>query len=405
VELGFNLYSTILLLGAAQGLFLALALLSARGGNLVAHRLLAVLTGVFATDLVREVLYLVHAYAHATYLVAITDQFNFLYGPLIYFYVDAMTAPTKFRMTGKGWLHFLPCLAGYLLVIPFFTLDGDLKLKFLYEDVAPYSVHLALAMAGEAIIDLVSIIQIGIYLGLSIRQLFRHARSIRDQFSYTERINLTWTRNLLFAMVFLYLLYFADTFLPGTLGSEKIIDHLLMVMIVIVIYTMGYLGLRQPAIFARIEGRSTEDAQQEGSAAPQVEPRAVDQTRKKYQKSALDIVASEVLLADLQTYMAKQKPYLDGDLTLPDLARRLDISPNYLSQIINEQLDQNFFDFINRYRIEEVKRRLSDASENRDNFLTLALDAGFNSKSAFYTAFKKYTHMTPGEFKKTLTIS
>jgi AraC-like DNA-binding protein len=90
---------------------------------------------------------------------------------------------------------------------------------------------------------------------------------------------------------------------------------------------------------------------------------------------------------------------------LPQLAEQLGLSPNYLSQVINERLEQNFFDFINWYRIEEAKHRLASPVGERDNIITLALDAGFNSKSAFYTAFKKHTAMTPSQYKKSLSVS
>ncbi|MES9930149.1 MAG: helix-turn-helix domain-containing protein, partial [Candidatus Thiodiazotropha sp. 6PDIVS] len=74
-------------------------------------------------------------------------------------------------------------------------------------------------------------------------------------------------------------------------------------------------------------------------------------------------------------------------------------SPNYLSQVINEQSGYNFFDFINRYRVDEAKRCLTTPS-GQSNVLSIALDSGFNSKSAFYTAFKRHTGQTPSQYRK-----
>ncbi|MEJ2622097.1 MAG: helix-turn-helix domain-containing protein [Candidatus Thiodiazotropha sp.] len=85
------------------------------------------------------------------------------------------------------------------------------------------------------------------------------------------------------------------------------------------------------------------------------------------------------------------RPYLDSQLSLPGLAQQLDVSVNQLSQIINEQLQQNFFDFVNKYRIAEAKAQLQAVDQRHRNILTVATDVGFNSKTAFYTAFKK-TH-------------
>ena len=393
------------MLGTAQGLFLALALFNARGGNRIAHRLLALLTFIFALELGSEFLYQIHFFAQAGFLVGIDRPLKLLYGPLIFLYVSALTAPTQIRWTRKQWLHFLPFVAGYVLLPPMFPLDADIKPKLLYEQVDIDRWHLAWALLGDAIITLVSIVQIGIYLGLAFRQLYRHARRIRDQFSYTERISLTWVRNLLIVWSGLYLIYFIDTFLPPALGLDEVVSDLLMLLIVIMIYTMGFLGLRQPAIFARLGGENSDSTPQAESKTP---PQAIQHavlSDEKYRKSALNAAMSEALLTELLAHMDTHKPYLDGGLTLPQLAEQLGLSPNYLSQVINERLEQNFFDFIHRYRIEEAKHRLASPVGERDNIITLALDAGFNSKSAFYTAFKKHTAMTPSQYKKSLSVS
>ncbi|MEW8398601.1 MAG: helix-turn-helix domain-containing protein, partial [Candidatus Thiodiazotropha sp.] len=83
---------------------------------------------------------------------------------------------------------------------------------------------------------------------------------------------------------------------------------------------------------------------------------------------------------------------------------QLRISSNYLSQVINERAGQHFFDFVNRYRVEEAKLALA-GSTGRGNILAIALDAGFNSKSAFYTAFKRHTGQTPTQYRRTGDIS
>ena len=171
------------------------------------------------------------------------------------------------------------------------------------------------------------------------------------------------------------------------------------------IYIMGFLGLRQPAIFARLEGVSPERLPATNNNMPLVEVSPDTGGDEKYKKSALDETMSEALLAELLAHMENEKPYLNGELTLPHLAEEVGISPHYLSQVINERLEQNFFDFINRYRVEEVKHHLSDPTKDRNKITTLALNAGFNSKSAFYTAFKKLTGMTPKQFKDSLVVS
>jgi len=391
MESGITLFSIILLLGAAHGLFLALALLNAPGGNLVAHRYLALLTLVFAIDLASEFLYQARYYTQATYLVGINDPLDFLYGPLTYFYVRALTEPEQAGLTGRRWLHFLPCGISYLVLIPFFFLNPDFKLRLLYADIEVETLQQSFAVLGYVLVILLSIIQIGVYLSLSICNLKQHARLIRDQFSYTERISLVWLRNLLTFLLAIYLVYLVDAFFSDAFGFEEEINNILYLMIVIMIYAMGYLGLRQPVIFARLKTNLNTIGPQEEMKPPR---------RRKYQKSALNADLSGVLSHELKEHMQSKKPYLDSALTLPQLAAQLDISPNYLSQVINEQTGANFFDFINAYRVEYAKSALTDPATAQSNILTIALDAGFNSKSTFYSAFKKHTAMTPNQFRK-----
>jgi len=103
--------------------------------------------------------------------------------------------------------------------------------------------------------------------------------------------------------------------------------------------------------------------------------------------------------------MENEKPYVDSGLTLTQLAGRLNISPHNLSEVINTQLQQTFFDFINHYRVEQVKTDLADSQKQHYTFLALALEAGFNSKSSFNAIFKKHTGMTPSEYQKIMTHS
>ncbi len=125
-----------------------------------------------------------------------------------------------------------------------------------------------------------------------------------------------------------------------------------------------------------------------------------DSSRDKYRKSALDGDMSARILKRLTETMEREKPYLESNLTLPDLAKRVSTTPNYLSQVINEQLQMNFFDFINSYRIETAKDLIINPLPHTRTILDIAMESAFNSKSAFYSAFKKQMGITPAEFKK-----
>lgn len=98
--------------------------------------------------------------------------------------------------------------------------------------------------------------------------------------------------------------------------------------------------------------------------------------------------------------MEEQKLYQDSELKLADLAKELSISSHNLTEILNQYMGQNFYDFVNHYRVKEVKQKLLGPDSKNKTVLALALDAGFNSKSSFNSLFKKQTGMTPSQFRK-----
>ena len=121
--------------------------------------------------------------------------------------------------------------------------------------------------------------------------------------------------------------------------------------------------------------------------------------RKKYETSKLTPEQSARYLRRLTHAMETDKVYTDGNLTLQKLSARLSIPAQHLSQVVNEQLNQTILDFINMYRIEEVKRRLVSPEMEHMSILAIAEGVGFNSKSSFNAVFKKYTNLTPSEFR------
>ena len=104
----------------------------------------------------------------------------------------------------------------------------------------------------------------------------------------------------------------------------------------------------------------------------------------------------------LVALMAQEQPYRDPDLTLADLAEALNTTPHKLSEVLNSEVGQTFYDFVNSYRVEEVRRQLAEAKSRRQNVLALAMDAGFASKSTFNQVFKKRTGQTPSSYRNAL---
>lgn len=122
--------------------------------------------------------------------------------------------------------------------------------------------------------------------------------------------------------------------------------------------------------------------------------------RRKYAKSGLSEDQMQAYMQQLDHVMRIEEAFLDPGLTLPKLATRVGCSVNHLSQVINAGYGMSFFDFLSRYRIRRAKRMLNEAGDQAA-VLKVAYSVGFNSNSAFYTAFKKRVGMTPAEFRRT----
>lgn len=124
--------------------------------------------------------------------------------------------------------------------------------------------------------------------------------------------------------------------------------------------------------------------------------------RAKYNNSSLNPLYVEECLKRLTYLMEVEKVYRDETISLQSLSEKLSISPHHLSRILNENVNKNFSAFVNTYRIEEVKKRLNDPGHSKQKILAIAVEVGFNTKVAFNSAFKKYTGMTPSQYRRKL---
>lgn len=129
-------------------------------------------------------------------------------------------------------------------------------------------------------------------------------------------------------------------------------------------------------------------------------PSTIPTSEGKYKQQLIAPEAVRPHKERLQQLMRDEAPYLDPELSLRDLARMMDLPPNHLSQLLNAGFEQNFAEFVNGYRLETFKSLIRDPANGHLTILALALESGFNSKTAFNTYFKKATGMTPNEFKK-----
>ncbi len=367
----FNLLNVILLLGASQGIFLSVLLLN-QHKNKSANKYLATILLVYSAFIVESSLSGTVIGRQLPHLLGLAAGVIFLIGPLHYFYSRSMIS-SGLPFSAKQLLHFIPFFAFYLYnLFPYYLKSGEYKIEYiqkLAEQGQPLSIIL---------FNWLAVIQGIVYMAVTLIYLKQYSQDIKDRYSTIDRINLNWlffiTRMTLAVWSLGFVVKLSELF-----GVSSSFEALIPLSIAVLVYAMGYLGLSQPEIITSIE-----------------EPKGM----KKYERSGLTKEKAQNIHDKLIKLMDTEKPYTDSNLKLNQLSAKLSVTPNHLSQVLNDMLQQNFFDFVNRYRIEESKRMIADTSQQQYTLLSIAYEVGFNSKSAFYAAFKKHTSMTPSQFKK-----
>lgn len=221
-----------------------------------------------------------------------------------------------------------------------------------------------------------------IYTGLILIRLRKFDEALKGHYSTVEKRDLRWLKQLLAALTVVLVL---DT-LNATWAIFSVSYINITPIYAALILAIGFCGFLQPEIFSA--ENIAEDDTKLVSSKPVGEPRLNQ--------------GEGALLNQLLEVMSSQRPYVDPLLSLSKLARLLSVRPQILSRIINVGTGKNFYDFINGYRVRDVKNKLAD-KETKVSVLDVAFDFGFNSKSTFYLAFKRELGVTPKEFMSGVT--
>jgi len=370
--------------GAVQGLFLSGALLAQRS-NRTANRLLAALMVAFTIFLASGVYYGTGFFRLHPHFLGISYQMPWVFGPLVYLYARA-ASDRSWRFEGRHLLHFAPVFVSTILAVPVYLLSGADKIA-LYDRLQNGELP-----ATIAVIDPLKFVSGISYSAVTLLYLRRHRLRVRNGYSNVERVNLNWLLWLAGAAAAIWVM--ATSLKLGAVGPRVRDDHISLA-IAVVVYGIGYRGLRQPEIFTY----DTLELSTAREIAPQVETASAE---RRQERSALSASEAERLERDLLGLMEAERPWKEPDLTLADLAVRVESTPHKVSELLNARLGQTFYDFVNGYRVQEVQRRIASGENRTRTMLTLALDAGFASKSTFNQAFKSRTGQTPSDYRKAI---
>ncbi len=305
----------------------------------------------------------------------------FTYGPLMFLYAKIMTEEKPSFNYRYLW-HFLPFLLFFVVSMIFLdkpVMEGTKG--FLITD---------RFISLRLIYGISFFISITAYSIATFLVIHKHQKNLKSLLSYSSaRVTLQWLIVLSVTFYVGYVLMFIVGLMDILLNFMPFDPYGLSFLgLTVFAFLFGYYGVKQPGIFEEIVGHDDPTFS------------AYKTKTGKYSRSGLKSRDVEMIMKAILEYMENNKPYLNRELSINDLAADLQISRHFITEVINNHMGKNFYLLINEYRIEEVKRRLHDHKYKNLTILAIAYDSGFNSKSAFNTIFRKMTGKTPSQYLK-----
>jgi len=361
-------------------LFISIFLFTSDKGKRVSNILIGLFFLVICLNLADSFLLLKRAYFQHPAWALWGSNLLLLCGPFIFFYTQSVVY-SDFNLTKRRLLHLFPFLIFFSFSeISYLGAGYGTQIEILnriIERKLPPAVYI-----GSFIIY----IHFFSYLFGSLRLVKKYELAASNQYSADQKVTLSWLKTTIWFFLALMLVSTINSYLSlqSLIRPYFFVLSITVFLLLLFIIFMLFKALRNPGIFSAWNEKEIEEAIQ----------------TPKYISPALDN-EKQFILEKLQRHMLSSRPFLEPELTLDELAAQLSVKPKMLSQTINELLNQNFFEFINHYRIEEAKRLLTNPKDKKITVLEVMYEVGFNSKSSFNTIFKKSTGFTPSQYKKT----
>lgn len=374
MKIFFDQLSLILIYsGIVQGLFVALLLNNSGIRKSRANVFLSILLIALSFSIL-----------HTLYAGAVLNHFGInainvgdpsflLIAPLLWFYTKELTGDSV-NISVKTFLHFIP----FIFLICFSLLIKRLHTNF------GFSVFLYEQPRSTAIFFwIIVVIQFSFYQFFIHRKWLSYQKLMVQEVSNTEDVNIYWVRFFMGVFLLINFFFLISLFAVIHLADMMWVNKTIAMIFSLSIFALGYKGITQKEIFRSVLQKDAKEI---------ITPSIVNVENKPDQK----------LIDKLHAYMEDKKPYLDAELTLSTMANQMNISRSQLSQLINEGIGDNFYNFINKYRVEQVKKFMTDPAMKHFNLLGLALEAGFKSKSTFNLIFKRFTGLTPTAYRNNI---
>ncbi len=305
----------------------------------------------------------------------------FLSPPLLYFYICSVTY-ADFKLEWKHLWHALPFVIAIVLFIPrFYLADFDEKIGILKADEG--------LIIEMKLVYLLIHLQIAAYLIASFNVILRSKKLLLENYSNGNVNYYNWLITLVTLIAIeVFVSTVKNVFLINNLeGPYELAMTITSLSALLFICWLVIKALKTPELYGRVDSKQPLVKQLIAGKPRKATPAAED----KEDNETVD---------RLKKHMETDAPYVDASLTIYELSKQLDLPSKELSVLINHNLNQHFFDFVNEYRIKKAMEILADPSKSDRTILEILYDVGFNSKSSFNTAFKKHTKLTPTQYRK-----
>lgn len=309
------------------------------------------------------------------YYVPFFSELNYaiplLYGPLLWFYTKALTR-SDYRFKNIEYWHFAPFIIFLLILL------------------SPILTDYKLINSKHVGYPFIKLIISPFYLIAVLLILKNYRKRLLDQYAYDLKVKLLWLSWITLGAIALWILAMLGYLYNSFNDSPKTLlyDYYVLSFLAAYLFVLAYLAFTQTDLFHK----KKED----------VVPKKLELNKVKEEQNRKVNIENEDL-ARLKKIMLEKKPYLDPFLSINKLSEISNLPQYKISKILNTVLNQNFYDFVNGYRVEEVKRKLEEGLSDNYSILGIASDSGFNSKASFNRVFKKMAKMTPSQFLKQIS--
>lgn len=378
-----NAFTFLLVIASALGLLLIIAINTLHNNNKPANRILSILILLISVVLAgRVAIYDRDIFQTYPKLLLVPDLILFLYAPLFILYIRKLLLAKPLRWNSRVWLHFIPFFLHIAAYAPLYSMDNftiisrnvDLSLR-------PWFV----VTGGIALVYNL------VYWWYIRRMLKRYQRAAENNYTFEQNfpfLNTVMNLKAICLALWLgtYVLGGIDLLLEVDLNdfTDRSMD-VLFIVFSFTVFCLAFFAIREPELFKL----PVELEEEEPPALPTVVSSGGDAWAER-----------DEWKAKLSRLMDQEKPFLNPKLTLGLLAELAETNPHTLSKVINEGFEVNFNDFVNSYRVDTFKDRAKDPANQHLTLLAVALEVGFNSKTAFNRSFKKLAGSTPREWMK-----